>query len=143
MAFLLSFTFLFIGFTIGYLGQNSRMCFIGGFRDFLFVRDTGLLQGLLTFLAATWFFIFIMRLTGLTQTNYPPITGIFLTRFGIISIGGGFIVGLFSTLSGACPMRHHVLFGQGRIDSGFYFIGFYAGIIVYYTVVVVVFKNIF
>lgn len=143
MAVLLSLSFLIVGFIIGYFGQNSRMCFIGGFRDFLFVRDTGLLQGIFTFLAATWFLIFIMRITGLTHTNYPPITGIALSQFGIISVGGGFVIGLFSTLSGACPMRHHVLFGQGRVDSGFYFIGFYAGIVVYYTVIVMVFQNIF
>jgi len=136
MAIILSIVFLAVGFIIGYLGQNSRMCFIGGFRDFLLVRDTGLLQGLLTFLASTWVFIFIMRMAGITETNYPALTEIFFTSFGIITLAGGFLIGLISSLSGACPMRHHVLFGQGRIDSGFFFIGFYGGIIIFYLVIV-------
>ncbi len=143
MSIVLTVSFITLGFVIGYLGQNSRMCFIGGFRDFLIVRDTGLLEGLFSFLAATWFLIFIFRLTGLVQTDYPAITVIIASKFGLISLGGGFIIGLVSTFSGACPMRHHVLFGQGRIDSGFYFIGFYGGVVVYYTVIVTLFKNIF
>ena len=30
---------LMIGLILGYLGQRSRMCFIGGIRDFILVRD--------------------------------------------------------------------------------------------------------
>ena len=136
MGIILSIAFLAVGFIIGFLGQNSRMCFIGGFRDFLFVRDTALLQGLLIFLASTWFFIFIIRLAGLVETNYPAITEIFFSSFGVITLGGGFFLGFISTLSGACPMRHHIQFGQGRMDSGFFFIGFYAGIVLFYSVIV-------
>ena len=143
MAVVLSLVFLSIGIIIGFLGQNSRMCFIGGFRDFLLVRDTGLLEGLFAFLGATWFFMVILRLTGIIQTNYPSITRIFFSPFGILSLAGGIAIGFFSTLSGGCPMRHHVMLGQGRIDSAFFFIGFYAGIIVFYTLAVNILKIIF
>jgi hypothetical protein len=40
---------LVIGVVLGYLGQRSRMCFVGGIRDFILVRDTYLLKGLLAF----------------------------------------------------------------------------------------------
>lgn len=136
MAILISLAFLVVGFIVGFLGQNSRMCFIGGFRDFLFVRDTGLLQGLLTFLASTWIFTFLLRLAGVMETNYPAISEIVFTSFGLITLAGGFLIGFVSTFSGACPMRHHIQFGQGRLDSGFFFIGFYAGIIIFYLLVV-------
>ena len=34
---------LVIGVILGYLGQRSRMCFVGGIRDFILVRDVSLL----------------------------------------------------------------------------------------------------
>ena len=38
---------LVIGIVIGYLGQRSRFCSIGGFRDYFLARDTYLLKGYL------------------------------------------------------------------------------------------------
>ena len=40
---------LVIGVIVGYLAQRSRMCFVGGIRDFILVRDTELLKGLIAF----------------------------------------------------------------------------------------------
>ena len=45
---------LLIGLVIGYLAQRSRMCFIGGIRDFILVRDTELLKGLVAFGLTAW-----------------------------------------------------------------------------------------
>ena len=38
---------MIIGLIGGFLGQRSRMCFVGGFRDFLLIRDKELLKGLI------------------------------------------------------------------------------------------------
>ncbi len=46
---------LVLGIVLGYLAQRSRMCFIGGLRDFLLVGDTALLKGMIAFLVTAWF----------------------------------------------------------------------------------------
>ena len=40
---------LLVGGLVGYLSQRSRMCFVGGIRDFILIRDTYLLRGLIAF----------------------------------------------------------------------------------------------
>ena len=143
MTVAVSFAFLVIGLAAGYLGQTSRMCFIGGFRDFLLVRDTALLQGLLSFLATTWLLVLIARLTGLLTVHYPSVQEAFFSTYAVISVAGGLFLGLVSTFSGGCPLRHHVLLGQGRIDSGVFFLGFYSGIFFYYKFIALLLKQVF
>jgi uncharacterized membrane protein YedE/YeeE len=41
-----------LGFIFGYLGQRSRLCFIGGMRDWVLVKDTYLIKGLFAFMMA-------------------------------------------------------------------------------------------
>ncbi len=138
---------LLIGLVVGFLGQRSRMCFIGGFRDYLIVRDKDLMKGVVSFFASAWLTIWILKgigslipglhtITNVKYVTYPSFVSSFLSKFGIISIIGGFGLGLFSTLAGGCPMRQHVLAGQGRIDSFVYLAGFYTGIILYYIITV-------
>ncbi len=138
---------LLIGFVIGFLGQRSRMCFIGGFRDFLMVRDTELLQGAIAFFASAWFTILLANGIGklipalsdvmnVKYVVYPAFVSVVVSKFGFISLFGGLALGLFSTFAGGCPLRQHVMGGQGRIDSMLYLAGFYLGIIVYYLFVV-------
>jgi uncharacterized membrane protein YedE/YeeE len=138
---------IFIGLVIGFLGQRSRMCFIGGFRDFLLVKDKELLKGTISFFVSAWLTIYILNLIGylfpilkeitnVKLSNYPSISNAFLSKFGAISIIGGFGIGLFSTLSGGCPLRQHVLAGQGRVESIVYLTGFYIGIVTYYLLIV-------
>jgi uncharacterized membrane protein YedE/YeeE len=45
---------LLLGLVFGYLGQRARMCFVGGMRDCILVRDTHLLKGLFGFLAGAF-----------------------------------------------------------------------------------------
>jgi len=138
---------IFIGLVIGFLGQRSRMCFIGGFRDFLLVKDKELLKSTISFFVSAWLTIYILNLIGylfpilkeitnVKLSNYPSISNAFLSKFGVISIIGGFGIGLFSTLSGGCPLRQHVLAGQGRVESIVYLTGFYIGITIYYLLIV-------
>jgi len=132
---------LFIGLIFGYLGQKSRICFIGGFRDFLLVRDKMLLQGLIAFFATSWITIQFFSLLSiifkdfsflnLKIVSYPGLFESLKSRFGIITFAGGIFLGLLSTLAGGCPLRQHVLAGQGRTDSMTYLGGFYTGIVLY------------
>ena len=43
-----------IGLGIGYLAQRSRMCFVGGIRDYILVRDKVLLRGFISFFISAW-----------------------------------------------------------------------------------------
>ena len=43
-----------VGLIVGYLGQRSRMCTIGGLRDYVLVRDTALLKGVGAMLVSAW-----------------------------------------------------------------------------------------
>jgi len=135
---------LLIGLIAGFLGQRSRMCFIGGFRDFLMIRDKELLKGAIAFFASAWLTIWILSaigklipeiysITNVKYVMYPSFLSAFSSKFGLVSLIGGLGLGLFSTLAGGCPLRQHVMAGQGRIDSIAYLLGFYIGIIVYYT----------
>jgi uncharacterized protein len=143
MAILLSAVFLLVGAAAGYLGQRSRMCFVGGFRDFLLVRDTALLQGLLSFLATAAVLVFVFRKTGLLAPHYPTLREAFFSTYALVSVVGGLLLGAAATLTGACPLRHHVLLGQGRLDSGIFFLGFYAGIFLYYRFIAVLLKSLY
>jgi uncharacterized membrane protein YedE/YeeE len=143
MAIIISLAFLGVGFLAGFLGQNSRMCFVGGFRDFLLVKDTGLLEGLMAFFVTTWLAVLLLRSTGVLVTQYPALKEAVFSTYGVVSVVGGVLFGFISTLSGGCPLRHHVLLGQGRLDSGVYFLGFYAGIFIYFQVVVFLLKGLF
>ena len=62
---------LAIGILIGYVGQRSRMCFVAGFRDFLLVRDTELLRGLLAFFVTAWLAFSIAGFVGLLDGPAP------------------------------------------------------------------------
>jgi hypothetical protein len=123
-----------LGIVVGYLGQRSRMCSIGGLRDFVLVRDTGLLRGAGALLVSAWVSFGIVRLisgsdgkTGLIAAGTTP--SAFTAVVAIVV--GAIILGFVATLSGACPLRQHVLAGQGRVGAWAFLAGFYIAAVVY------------
>lgn len=121
---------LLAGVVIGYAGQRSRMCFIGGIRDFLLVRDTGLLAGLAAFLAAGW-----LLLPALTVRAgaAAPLAQAADGTLALLAIAGGAGVGVFSTLANGCPFRQHVLAAQGDRGAWAYLAGFAAGAAIFHA----------
>jgi uncharacterized protein len=123
---------LVIGIIIGYLGQRSRMCFVGGIRDFILVRDTYLLRGLIAFGLTAWL---AFPLVGLFTGSGPgPFASSDLITV-LFTVIGGFGVGYFSTLANGCPFRQHVLAAQGVRSSIAYLAGFLAGAIIFHTLI--------
>jgi uncharacterized membrane protein YedE/YeeE len=119
---------LVIGVVLGYLGQRSRMCFVGGIRDFILVRDTYLLRGLIAFGLTAWV---AFPLFGLLNGSHP---GPFASADAItvlLTIG----VGYFSTLANGCPFRQHVLAAQGVRSSIAYLAGFLIGAAIFHSVI--------
>jgi len=123
---------LVIGVVIGYLGQRSRMCFVGGIRDFILVRDTYLLRGLIAFGLTAWL---AFPLVGFFTGSRPgPFASSDLITI-LFTVIGGFGVGYFSTLANGCPFRQHVLAAQGVRSSIAYLAGFLAGAVIFHSLI--------
>lgn len=120
---------LAFGIVLGYLGQRSRMCFVGGIRDFILVRDTYLLKGLIAFGLTAWI---AFPLAGFVTGAPRGAFGISDTVTVVLTILGGFGVGFFSTLANGCPLRQHVLAAQGVKSSIAYLAGFFAGAVIFH-----------
>ena len=121
---------LLIGLVLGYTGQRSRMCFVGGIRDFILVRDTALLKGLIAFGLAAWLaFPLADLLTGTPSEAYAVADMVTV----ILTVAGGFGVGYVSTLANGCPLRQHVLAAQGISSAWTYLAGFFAGAVLFHA----------
>ncbi len=125
---------LAVGAIVGYLGQRSRMCTIGGLRDFVLVRDRALLKGAAALLVGSWLMFGVVRVIsgsdvgrGLIAAGTDP-TGL---RAVAALVLGGIVLGFVATLSGACPLRQHVLAGQGRVGAWAFLAGFYVAAVIY------------
>jgi uncharacterized membrane protein YedE/YeeE len=105
------------------------MCFVGGIRDFILVRDTSLLRGLIAFGITAWL---AFPLAGLlTGASPPPFASSDVVTV-VLTILGGFGVGYISTLANGCPFRQHVLAAQGVKSSMAYLAGFFAGALIFH-----------
>ena len=122
-----------VGLIVGYLGQRSRMCTIGGLRDFVLVRDTALLKGVGAMLLASWVAFGALHTIAGSDLNRLVAAGTTPSGIGAVVaiLVGGLALGFFATLSGACPLRQHVLAGQGRVGAWAFLAGFYLAGIVY------------
>jgi hypothetical protein len=121
---------LVIGILLGYLGQRSRMCFIGGVRDFILVRDTFLLKGLIAFGLTAWLaFPVIGFLASAPVAALAPSDAVTI----VLTVIGGIGVGFFSVSANGCPFRQHVLAAQGVTSSIAYLVGFFAGAVIFHA----------
>jgi len=120
---------LVAGLVVGYLGQRSRMCFIGGIRDFILVHDGYLLRGLIAFGLTAWLAFPLMTAIGEPGAgpfDKPDMATVILTAIGAL------VVGYVSTLANGCPFRQHVLAAQGVVSSATYVAGFFAGAVIFH-----------
>lgn len=102
---------LVAGLAFGALAYHSRMCFAGGFRDVILMKNFDLFAILLG--------IFLVMF------GYNVVTNNFaFSAFGPVAhaqtlwnILGLYIVGFAAVLLGGCPARQLILAGQGSADS--------------------------
>lgn len=107
---------------IGIIAQKSRICFAGGTRNAILMRDFDLL------LPIVGMFI-IMLIYNIATGNFKlsfdgqPITH----SQHIWNILGLYAVGFGAVLAGGCPLRQMVLAGQGSCDGAVTFLGMLIG----------------
>jgi len=81
---------LFLGFLLGYLGQRARLCFIGGMRDYILVKDTYLIKGLFGFfIGALLGFILFHSISIASLKSFPWFlngASIFIKKWKVMGI---------------------------------------------------------
>ncbi len=137
---------LIAGLIIGYIAQRARMCFIGGTRDFVLVKDTHLIKAPLFFFigaavvfAISYLFTSVPKWPWFVSSGLLPIAGAPLSTVAtvpiwvhvLLAVIGGLGLGLFSVFAGGCPLRQHVMASEGDKSSMSYLLGFYLGAVVF------------
>lgn len=110
------------GLIIGALAQRSRLCMVGGFRDFIMFRDFYLLYGFIA--------IFVVALAGnLALGSFKPgfADQPIAHSDGLWNFLGMALAGFGSVLLGGCPLRQLVSAAEGNTDSAVTVIGLVAG----------------
>ncbi len=110
------------GLVIGVLAQRSRLCMVGGIRDFIMFRDAHLLYGFVA--------IFVVALVGNLAV------GAFKIGFagqpvahsdGLWNFLGMALAGWAAVLLGGCPLRQLVAAAEGNTDSALTIMGIIFG----------------
>jgi uncharacterized membrane protein YedE/YeeE len=135
---------LFFGVLIGWLGQRSGFCSVGGFRDFFLFRHTRLLYGYLALIIGGFFgcLAFWLVTPGafenffwLLQKGLMPVPGapanLTVAAYIVLAVAGGIAVGLIGTLIGGCPLRQVVMTSEGNMKSLFFVLGMCIGAVVF------------
>lgn len=117
-----------VGLGVGFLAQRTRMCFVGGWRDLILVRDSYLFSGVAAFFIAA-------LITNYAVGNFAA-DGLYHWGFvgqpvshdnHLWNFLGMLLAGLTATLLGGCPLRQTILSGEGNADAGITVIGFIVG----------------
>ena len=119
---------LIAGIVVGALAQRTRLCMVGGIRDFVLFREWKLLAGFVAIIVSA--LVVNLFLTGVTDATFftlgvegQPVAhndavwnflGMLLAGFGCVLLGG-------------CPLRQLILAGEGNTDSAITVIGLMVG----------------
>jgi len=113
---------LIVGLGIGVLAQRSRFCTIAGIRDFILMRDTRLLGGILALIAAAFVTNAALDQFHAGFDGQPIAHTEHLWNFS-----GMVLAGLAFTLAGGCPGRQFILSGEGDGDAAMFALGMIFG----------------
>ncbi|OGO01318.1 MAG: hypothetical protein A2Y72_01545 [Chloroflexi bacterium RBG_13_53_26] len=114
---------LVIGLGVGFLAQRTRMCFVGGWRDLMLIKDIHLFSIIAAFFVGALVTNLILGQMGHWGFSDQPIAhNNHLWNFFSMSL-----VGLAATLLGGCPLRQMILSGEGDTDAVMTVLGMIAG----------------
>lgn len=116
------------GLIVGALAQRTRLCMVGGIRDFILFRESKLLIGFVAIFVSALICNLILTGAGagvffkLGMEGQPVAhTDALWNTLGMV------LAGLACTLLGGCPLRQLVLSGEGNTDSVITVLGLMAG----------------
>ena len=110
------------GLLMGVVGFISRLCFAGGIRDSLLLKNFVMLGAFVAFIATVFVGNLIFGSFNLGFEGQPIAHTDWLWNF--LSM---MLVGLCSVLLGGCPFKQVVLAGSGNSDSAITVLGMFAG----------------
>lgn len=111
------------GLIFGALAQKSRMCFAGGIRDVILMRNFDLL----TVVASLFVVMLIYNLAAGKFVLGFDTPGIIAHSDHLWNILGMYAVGFAAVLAGGCPLRQLILAGQGSSDAAVTVLGLFVG----------------
>lgn len=113
---------LLAGLIVGAIAQVTRLCMVGGIRDFVLFRESRLLIGFLMIFVTALAGNLVMGKFSLGMAGQPVAhTGILWNFLGM------FLAGYGCCLLGGCPLRQLILTGEGNTDSAITFLGLFVG----------------
>ena len=110
------------------MAQKTRLCMVGGIRDFVLFKDVKLLSGFVAVFVAALIVNLILTATGdaaffkLSMAEQPV-----AHVDGLWNALGMLLAGFACTLLGGCPLRQLVLAGEGNTDSAVTVLGLMVG----------------
>ena len=111
------------GLVFGAFAQKSRMCFAGGIRDVILMKNFDLL----TIIGSLFVVMLIFNIaTGRFVLGFNT-PGIIAHSEHLWNILGMYVVGFAAVLAGGCPLRQLILAGQGSSDSAVTVLGMFIG----------------
>lgn len=111
------------GLVFGAVAQKSRMCFAGGIRDVILMKNFDLL----TVIGGVFVVMLIFNVaTGRFVLGFDT-PGIIAHSEHLWNILGMYAVGFAAVLAGGCPLRQLILAGQGSSDSAVTVLGLFVG----------------
>lgn len=111
------------GLVFGAVAQKSRMCFAGGIRDVILMKNFDLL----TVIAGLFV---VMLVFNVAMGKFVPAfdtPGIIAHSDHLWNILGMYVVGFAAVLAGGCPLRQLILAGQGSSDAAVTVLGLFFG----------------
>jgi hypothetical protein len=99
------------------------MCFAGGWRDLILIKDFHLFSLIAAFFVAALVTNLVLGQVGHWRFSGQPISH----EEHLWNFLGMALVGLAATLVGGCPLRQMVLSGQGDTDAALTVLGMVAG----------------
>ncbi len=110
------------GVLVGVLAQRSRLCMVGGIRDFILFRDAHLLYGFFALLGAA------LAANLILGSFKPGFAGQPVAHTdGLWNFLGMALAGWSVTLLGGCPLRQLVAAGEGNTDCAATVLGLLVG----------------
>ncbi|MEW6447807.1 MAG: YedE family putative selenium transporter [Bacillota bacterium] len=110
------------GLLVGILAQRSRLCMVGGIRDFILFRDTYLLAGFAAILLTAFIGSLVLGTFKAGFVNQPTAHADWVWNFLGMALGG-----LSCVLLGGCPLRQLVSAAEGNTDSAVTIMGMLVG----------------